>query len=226
MMNDIDSNSEGEYARYWAEWFLFLKGNEYFVEIDEEFIGDRFNLTGLCQDVEHYSLALQLISDNLEEAKLNQEMRDAVERSARHLYGLIHARYVLTARGMQKVLEKYKSAGFGRCPRVLCHNQALLPVGLTDVAGLQSVKLYCPHCEDIYNPKSPRHSNVDGAYFGTGLPHMIMQAYSTLVPQKSAARYEPKIFGFKIHETAELHRWQDAMREEKRKRIEEGTPPS
>ncbi|KAJ1657997.1 casein kinase 2 regulatory subunit [Dispira simplex] len=223
MMDDISSNSEGEYARYWAEWFLYLKGNEYFVEIDEDYIADRFNLTGLSQEVEHYGAALQLITDELDESQLDEQTREIVDRSARHLYGLIHARFVITSRGMQKVLEKYKNVVFGRCPRVLCDSQALLPVGLTDIPGKQSVKLYCCCCEDIYNPKSTRHAAVDGAYFGTSLPHMILQVYVSLVPSERIGRYEPKIFGFKIHETAEMHRWQDKYRKEKQKRLENGS---
>ncbi|KAJ1927792.1 casein kinase 2 regulatory subunit [Tieghemiomyces parasiticus] len=221
-----DSNSEGDYARYWAEWFLYLKGNEYFVEIDEDYIADRFNLTGLNSEVEHYQAALQMIADDLDESALDEATREVVDRSARHLYGLIHARYVITSRGMQKVLEKYKTGGFGRCPRVLCNNQSLLPVGLTDVPGIHPVKLYCPHCQDIYNPKSARHAAIDGAYFGSSLPHMIFQTHPSLIPTKSAARYEPKIFGFKVHEIAEAHRWQDKARAEKQERLEKGVTPA
>ena len=44
-------------------------------------------------------------------------------------------------------LEKYKAADFGRCPRVLCNNQPVLPVGLSDTPRQKCVKLYCPKCE-------------------------------------------------------------------------------
>jgi casein kinase II subunit beta len=64
-------------------------------------------------------------------------------------------------------MEKYKKADFGRCPRVYCYSQPLLPVGLADVPYQKAVKLYCPRCEDIYSPKSNRHGSIDGAYFGT-----------------------------------------------------------
>lgn len=82
-------------------------------------------------------------------------------------------------------LEKYKRADFGRCPRVLCQQQPLLPVGLTDVPYEKSVKLYCGRCEDLYSPKSSRHGSIDGAYFGTTFPHLLFLVYPTLIPPKS-----------------------------------------
>lgn len=119
-------------------------------------------------------------------------------------------------------LDKYKKADFGRCPRVLCHNQPLLPVGLSDQPYTKSVKLYCPRCEDIYNPKSTRHSSIDGAYYGSTFPHMLFQVYPHLLPPKTNERYVPRIFGFKIHEIAKQHRWQDQQREEQQRRITAG----
>lgn len=59
------SGSESEYAKYWIDWFLDTKGNEYFCEVDEEYILDRFNLTGLNIDVpQYYPEALNMITDN------------------------------------------------------------------------------------------------------------------------------------------------------------------
>jgi casein kinase II subunit beta len=111
-------------------------------------------------------------------------------------------------------VEKYKKGDFGKCPRVACGTSHLLPTGLSDNPNVNTVKLFCPKCEDLYNPKSSRHASIDGAYFGTSFQNILFQVYPALVPEKSVARYEPKVFGFKLHAAAALQRWQDARREE------------
>lgn len=67
-MDDYSTNSESDYANSWITWFLSTKGNEYFVEIDDDYLMDRFNLTGLNGElVKDYSRALDMILDNLGE---------------------------------------------------------------------------------------------------------------------------------------------------------------
>lgn len=90
---------------------MSTKGNEYFVEIDEEYILDRFNLTGLNNEVvSEYARALDLITDQLEEEdSLDDEVREVIDTSARYLYGLIHARYIITSRGLAKMVRHSES---------------------------------------------------------------------------------------------------------------------
>lgn len=103
----------------------------------------------------------------------------------------------------------------------MCDAQPLLPTGQSDIPNVSTVKLYCPKCEDLYNPKSTRHAIIDGAYFGSTFHSMLFQVHPSLVPEKSIRRYEPKIYGFRVHALAALARWQDRYREDMKGRLKE-----
>jgi hypothetical protein len=64
---------------------------------------DRFNLTGLNTEVQYYQYALDLVTDVFD-LDCEDDMREQIEKSARHLYGLVHARYIVTTRGLQKMV--------------------------------------------------------------------------------------------------------------------------
>ncbi|EOA27650.1 hypothetical protein CARUB_v10023797mg [Capsella rubella] len=194
------SGSEGDDTS-WISWFCNLRGNEFFCEVDEDYIQDDFNLCGLSGQVPYYDYALDLILD-VESSNgdmFTEEQNEMVESAAEMLYGLIHVRYILTTKGMAAMMEKYKNYDFGRCPRVFCCGQSCLPVGQSDIPRSSTVKIYCPKCEDIYYPRSKYQGNIDGAYFGTTFPHLFLMAYGNMKPQKPIQNYVPKIFGFKVH---------------------------
>lgn len=48
---DSDLSGSDNDDATWVSWFCSLKGNEFFVEVDEDFIQDDFNLTGLSTQV-------------------------------------------------------------------------------------------------------------------------------------------------------------------------------
>ncbi len=54
------------------------------------------------------------------------------------------------------------------------------------------VKLYCPKCMDVYTPKSSRHHHTDGAYFGTGFPHMLFMVHPEYRPKRPANQFVPR----------------------------------
>jgi casein kinase II subunit beta len=59
--------------------------------------------------------------------------------------------------------DKYEGGMFGSCPRVYCQGTNVVPCGRSDVPGVDTVKLFCPNCCDIYSPPSSRFQGVDGA---------------------------------------------------------------
>ncbi|KAM0830118.1 hypothetical protein ACQ4PT_066419 [Festuca glaucescens] len=119
-------------------------GNEFFCEIDDDYIQDDFNLCGLSNQVPYYDYALDLILD-IESSNgdvFTEEQNELIESSAEMLYGLIHARYILTSKGLAAMLEKFKNYDFGRCPRVYCCGQPCLPAGQSDIPRSSTVKEY------------------------------------------------------------------------------------
>ena len=55
-----------------------------------------------------------------------EDQQPLVETAAQMLYGLIHARFILTRQGMAAMLEKYDATVYGTCPLYQCEqiNQA------------------------------------------------------------------------------------------------------
>jgi len=206
-----DSLLSSEEETSWISWFCSLRGNEFFVEVDEEYIQDDFNLTGLNSMVPNYEYALDMILDVEPEEPLTEEQQEVVESAAEMLYGLIHARYIITTRGLSHMMEKYAAVDFGRCPRVFCQGQPVIPVGQSDISRTNTVKLFCPRCLDIYYPKYSRHCNIDGAYFGTSFPHLLLATFPEIVPQKPTNTYVPRIYGFKIHKSSAILNYNNAQ---------------
>ena len=125
----------------------------------------------------------------------NQNFLDLYQ-SAMDLYGLIHARFILSAKGLQMMKEKFLKNVFGACPRILCDRQLVLPIGMSEDLSISRVKVYCPKCQEVYIPRM-RFVDVDGAYFGSSFPHIFLQTFPELKPGVTAIKYVPKIYGKK-----------------------------
>ncbi|KDQ64579.1 hypothetical protein JAAARDRAFT_231472 [Jaapia argillacea MUCL 33604] len=173
----------------WISWFCSLPGHEYFCEVQEDFIEDDFNLTGLNSLVPFWKEAMEMVLD-VEPDEDSSKIPDVsiVEASAELLYGLVHQRYIITRQGLQAMADKYEGGIFGSCPRVYCQGCYVVPCGRSDLPGLDTVKLYCPNCHDIYVPPSSRFQALPGAFFGTTFAHLFFQSYRELAP---APFYKP-----------------------------------
>ena len=79
-----------------------------------------------------------------------------------------------------QMAEKYELGHFGHCPRVNCHGAKVLPVGLSDIPGQETVKLFCPSCLDVYSPPNSRFQTVDGAFFGTTFGCLFFMTFPEL----------------------------------------------
>mmetsp|Transcript_4834 Transcript_4834/g.13727 ORF Transcript_4834/g.13727 Transcript_4834/m.13727 type:complete len:388 (+) Transcript_4834:1499-2662(+) len=214
MAYNEDSSASG-HDEPWIQWFCGLKGHEMFCEVERSYIEDGFNLYGLRACVSNFSDCLDLILDRIgpddsDDSHLTQ--------SACTLYGLIHARYIITAHGLDAMYNKYANKEFGTCPLIQCNGQPVLPVGLKDEMGVDTVKIFCPKCQCVYHPppirsRSSHHGpggsaggsgSVDGAAFGTTFPHLFLMTFNNLVPDPldPQSAYIPRVFGFRVHQSA------------------------
>ncbi|KAJ3447281.1 casein kinase ii subunit beta [Anaeramoeba flamelloides] len=202
------SSSESSYSSSsdssllsWTEWFCDLDDHEWFCIINEDYLMDNFNFYGLQKYIKNYSYTIDLIRDldNEQFEFLTEEEKQKLEKEAFVLYGLMHARYIITYSGMRDMRKKIKNQSFGRCQRYLCRQTALIPIGLSDKPNKSKVKVFCPNCQKIYHP--PKCFEwIDGAFFGTSFPHFLLSCYPQLRPKKKKTKtLIPKIFGFQIH---------------------------
>ena len=95
-----------------------------------------------------------------------------------------------------------------------CSGQPVLPVGLKDEIGVDTVKLFCPKCQCVYHLPVNRsrslhlgstgNTGIDGASFGTTFPHLFLMTFSQLVPDPlpEDSVYVPRVFGFRVHPSA------------------------
>lgn len=231
----------------WISWFCSQKGHEILAPVETEFITDVFNLFGLKSEFKDYAAAVKIIlSDAIPPGDLSSLPYSArsLLTEAIELYGLIHARYILTQQGLAVMANKFKAGVFGVCPRIMCQKQHVLPVGISDQLRQHSCRVYCPLCQEVYltraeiNSRAKKslhyseddddddeysHENesyssmdslmdeedeedgsnhqipIDGAFFGTTFPSMLLLTYPRLVSAAIPIPHIPQLYGFKQH---------------------------
>ncbi|CDW84678.1 casein kinase beta subunit 1-1 [Stylonychia lemnae] len=209
-MSEDESQQEQVEQISWIEWHCSIDGHEFLCQVDHQFIRDNFNQSGLKKQFKNYNEALNMILEESPEPKdLEKELFSVVYQQAFDLYGLIHARFIQTPRGLQMMRQKFQDRIFGTCPRVQCGIQPVLPIGLSDELSVSKVKIFCPKCEDVFVPKGQRSAhatntkgcrlNLDGAYFGTSFPSIFLMNSLKDVPELGPQPFIPTIYGFRIH---------------------------
>jgi len=191
-------------ADCWINKFLRAEENRCFCKIDKDFLEDTFSHYGLNRKIKNYKEVIEVMLDQNDcEAELAAKTSDlrSLKRRTAQLYGLLHARYILTCGGLQKMGRMYKKSHWGSCPRVGCHSQPLLPVGIYDEPHREGVKLYCCRCGLLYRSNAV-HSKIDGCFFGTSFPHLFFMTFPEALAPKSKLEFlVPTVYGFKLHRT-------------------------
>ncbi|GFE54076.1 ck2 beta subunit [Babesia ovis] len=213
--DDLESSDDQQCEMPWIEWYCSLKGNEFYVQVDADYIRDEFNLVGLQQQVSYYSHAIRMILDNYDDfdydcyddhegdsygPRSERAKQQIINTSSQLLYGLIHSRFIITSKGMSLMLQKFKEKVFGTCPNFSCENAAVLPIGIVDAPAYHNAKIFCPRCNEVYHPpKNSRLSLIDGAYFGTTFAHLFLMVHDSIVSRGPTYYYVPQIYGFKVN---------------------------
>ena len=182
----------------WMHQFLRQDGKCY-SPIDPPFLDDEINAYGLKEYIRDFHLAREMICDCHSEswAYLEDEEVRAIHEEAKMLYGLLHARWICTARGLEIMKRKiFKKQRYGRCPRFNCNGAPLIPVGMTPVPRQEGAKLFCPRCADIYEPNDQR--TVDGAHFGPSFPAVFLVAFPECDLRKTFVVSHLTMFGLPL----------------------------
>jgi len=193
----------------WIQWFCRSDGHDFFCEVDRSYIESRFNLYGLSAEVDDFTHCCETILDYVsDESEGDEWTRENWNSSGcADLYGRIHARFILTARGQYLMRQKYLRVDFGYCPLTLCRTkdgsrQPLLPHGISDIQHKLTVKTFCPMCHKIFEPERGLVTrDVDGAYFGRSFAPFFMIIYPELIPRPPTRKFIPSVFGYKLHKS-------------------------
>jgi casein kinase II subunit beta len=112
--SDLSSDDLSEETASWIAWFCSIRGNEFFCMVDEEYITDSFNLSGLKEEVPYYDMAVETILDADQPSlqQLTEAQQESVDAAAELLYGLIHARFILTAKGLTLMVRVWSSVAW------------------------------------------------------------------------------------------------------------------
>ncbi|SOV15297.1 casein kinase II beta chain [Plasmodium sp. gorilla clade G2] len=202
-MENSDSNkdlqdSKSDKSTSWVKWFNNRALSNFLVEVDNEYITDSFNLYGLKTEIPNFNHLISIIAGDAPED--DDDSKNSFSKDCICLYSLIHARFITTPKGLSLMKEKYIKGDFGTCPRVSCAQHNVLPIGLFDQMKIAKVHVYCPLCQEIYKIHEDEKVYLDGSFFGTSFPHILLQTYPYYATLKTPPYCSSKIFGFNVYQ--------------------------
>lgn len=148
-----DEEEESTTPVSFISWITSRPGTNWLCEVEPAWIEDRFNLYGLDAVFPHFRQCIEILlgggpQDGI--YVLGDLVSEAID-----LYGMIHARYILTPKGTPAMAEKLAGGVFGACPRFQCKRQSVLPIGLSENLRENHTALFCPRCQEIYEMSAP-----------------------------------------------------------------------
>ena len=215
----------------WINEFLSQPSSKYFVEVDTvsfERISAQF-----LERIPQGEAAKNKILNKASSQTSSLPSFGSIDSSADLLYGLVHKEFIRTPQGLFLMKEKFFRKEFGTCSRVYCRFAPLLPIGLNDQLGQENVKLFCCNCLDIYRTPpafeivdgvffGSNFTSIFYKQFEKDISQIInfikdesssdsfmtsdvssMSLHSIHEKFDNQSMYVPKIFGFRVHESAD-----------------------
>lgn len=173
----------------WKEQFLSKQENKGLLNIPEAYLKDKFNIIGINKYIENVEKCHEVIVDASNSRKPADEST---------LYLLIHQRYALTTAGLERMFKRVLKAYYGHCRRLGCEEIPFIPMGLSNIPRVSSVKLFCYNCKNVYDPVNS-YADLDGCAFGNTFPHLLYVTYKHNLKKNPKKEYVPRIFGFQIY---------------------------
>jgi casein kinase II subunit beta len=185
----------------WVDWFTATNIGRYFAKIDASYLNDLFNFYGLRGKIPDYKYALERIRGNYTISGTRPDgFPQSIDDSAIRLYGLLHARFLLTRTALDQMRDKYSRNIFPCCPRYSCKSVTCLPYGTSDELDESVLRLYCPKCNEVYVADNPDFEVIDGAFFGPSWIHLFVSSFPEIVRtlRRGRTKPSPRLFGFRI----------------------------
>ncbi|KAE9551365.1 hypothetical protein FO519_005419 [Halicephalobus sp. NKZ332] len=179
VFSDHESTSESDHEVSFINWLHSFPTTCMMIYVDEDFIRDGFNRQNIHKEIGISERQVNRLVEKILEGNIEEFDKDE-KTNAIDIYGLVHARFIVSPYGIDQMRLLFSRGAFGKCPRHFCADQNCLPMGETPRLGQSPVKIFCPRCKQIYEPK--HYYDLDGAYFGPSFPAAFMLEFPNLCP--------------------------------------------